>query len=151
MYKVREATVLDTLSLAKLGIRYSKEARNHDHYPVDVEEMINNGVASTLNENSCILVCFRDDQPIGLLWGHCHKLPWSKNKLAMDTILYVVPEYRKTKAGYLLMKEWEVWGKSKGAKEVQISIASGIHEEESIQFFIRMGYSLVGSQYRKEC
>lgn len=149
---VRQATILDLLLLAPLAHRYAEEAEKHDNFPVDAEHMIANAASATLMEESCLLICFRGKEPIGLLWGCCSSLPWSKAKLAYDTILYVIPEARQvTKAGYLLLKEWDKWASSSGAVEVQISIASGIHEEETITFYKKMGYSLIGSQYRKEC
>lgn len=149
---VRTATLLDLLLLAPLAERYAEEAQKHENFPIDMEHLVGQAAAATLSEDSCILICFKGKEPIGLLWGHCSSLPWSKSKLAYDTILYVTPETRKkSKAGYLLMKAWNEWAAESGASEVQISIASGIHEEETIRFYKRMGYSLIGSQYRKEC
>ena len=149
---VRQATVLDLLLMAPLAVRYAEEAEKHDNFPIDMQHLMENAATATLSNDSCILVCFKGKEPIGLLWGYCSSIPWSKTKLACDTILYVIPEMRKTsKAGYLLIKEWDKWAKAAGAKEVQISIASGIHEEETTLFYERLGYSLIGSQFRKEC
>jgi len=103
-----------------------------------------------MREDSVILLAFSDSIPAGFLWGGCYEIPWSDKKLAMDTLLYVKPEFRGTKAGWLLMLAWERWAKEQGAVEVQISIASGIHEERTGSFYERLGYTKTGTQYRKE-
>ncbi|ARB11249.1 hypothetical protein [Marinomonas phage CPP1m] len=148
---VRPATVMDILSLVSLADKYSSEVKNHDLFPVDFERLILQASASTLCDTSVILTCFKGKEPIGLLWGHMSKLPWSETPLAFDSILYVLPENRGSRAGLLLMEAWEDWAKEKGAAAVQISIASGIKEEATKRFFGKLGYSYIGSQYRKEC
>lgn len=149
-YTVRECTVLDLLALSDLAMKYSYEAQKHDNFPVDFEYMVSTAAKATLSDNSVILACFRGNDIIGMLWGYIGRLPWSKNTLAFDAILYVTPEYRGTKAGYLLMKGWEGWAKDKGAVAVQISVASGIHEEQTGEFYEKLGFSPIGRQYRKE-
>lgn len=150
MIKIRQATLLDLLTFAPLAHRYADEASKHDNFPVDIEHTMQNAAITVQREDGCLLLAFDNDEPVGLMWGWCHPLPWSKSKLAFDTILYVVPEKRKTSVGYKLMKAWESWSESKGAVEVQISIASGIHEEESCKFYEKLGYSYVGCQFRKQ-
>lgn len=150
MIKVRQATLLDLLSFAPLADKYAQEAAKHDSFPVDIEHTMQNAAISVQREDGCLLLAYDDFEPVGLLWGSCHALPWSKSKLAFDTILYVVPEKRKTSVGFKLMRAWEDWANSQGAAEVQISIASGIHEEETESFYKKMGYSYVGCQFRKQ-
>lgn len=151
MIKIRQATLLDLLTFAPLGIRYSEEAEGHNNFPVNIEHMMKNAAMTIQSESGCLLLAYDDSEPVGLLWGHSRSLPWSEAKLAFDSILYVIPEKRKTSVGYRLMKEWEAWAKQSGAVEVQISIASGIHEEQSCNFYKKLGYSYIGQQYRKEC
>ncbi|QHB42712.1 hypothetical protein [Vibrio phage VP-HS15] len=150
MIKVRQATLLDLLAFAPLAHQYAEEAAKHNNFPVDIEHTMQNAAITVQNEDGCLLLAYDDNEPVGLLWGWCHALPWSKARLAFDTILYVVPEKRKTSVGYKLMKAWEAWADARGAVEVQISIASGIHEEETEGFFKKLGYSYVGCQFRKQ-
>lgn len=150
MIKCRQATLLDLLAFAQLGKDYSEEALKHENFPFDMEHTLNNAALTILNEDGCFLVSFDESKPVGFLWGHCHSLPWSKSRLAFDTILYVCPKYRGSSVGFRLMKEYEKWAKEKGATEVQISVASGIHEDKTINFYKDMGYHYVGSQFRKE-
>lgn len=148
---IRQATLLDLLSLAPLGQAYSDEAQGHQNYPFDLEHCLSNAALTIVDEDGCFLVAFDGTQPVGFLWGSARALPWSKEKLAFDTILYVIPEKRKSSVGYRLMMAWEEWARQSNAVEVQISIASGIHEEQSVAFFKKLGYSYIGQQLRKEC
>lgn len=150
MIKTRQATLLDLLVLAPLAHRYANEAGKHSNFPVDLEHTLQNAAKTIQREDGCFLVAFDGNEPVGFIWGFCTALPWSKAKLAYDTILYVVPEKRKTRVGFKLMQGWYGWAKEQGAVEVQISIASGIHEEETENFFKKLGYSPVGSQFRME-
>lgn len=149
--KIRQATLLDLLSLAPLAQAYAQEAEGHDNHPFDLEAALNSTALTILSEDGCFLLAHKGNEVVGFLWGHSHALPWSKTKIAFDTMLYVTPSSRKTSVAYRLLKEWEVWAKEHGAIEVQISIASGIHEDSSVSFFRKMGYSYIGRQYRKEC
>lgn len=150
MISIRQATLLDLLNFAKLGQRYSEEAAKHENFPYDTELALENAAKTIMHEDGCFIVAYDDKEPVGFLWGCCSSLPWSKARLAFDTILYVLPEYRGSSVGYRLMMEWERWSIDKGAVEVQISIASGVHEDKTEDFYKKLGYHYVGSQYRKE-
>lgn len=150
-YNVRQATMLDLLHIAQLAIAYSEEAQGHDNFDFDLTYALENAAQTLLSDDACFILVHKGNELVGFIWGYAKSLPWSRKKLALDVILYVKPEARCTKAAYLLMKEWEAWAKRKGSAEVQISIASGIHEERSISFFKKLGYSYIGQQFRKEC
>lgn len=151
MIKIRQATLLDLLTIAPLAQLYADEAKGHDNFPFDLETALSSAAGTIVNEDGCFIIAYKDNEPVGFIWGHAHNLPWSKEKLAFDTILYVRPSSRKSSVAYRLMKEWEEWASERGAVEVQISIASGIHEDSSVSFFKKLGYSYIGQQYRKEC
>jgi len=116
----------------------------------NLEVALTNAASTIVDDSGCFLVAYDNLKPVGFLWGCARALPWSKEKLAFDTILYVIPEKRKTSVGYKLMNSWEEWAREHNAVEVQISIASGIHEDSSVTFFKKMGYHYIGQQYRKE-
>lgn len=151
MITIRQATLLDILSLVKLAESYKDEAHGHDDFPFDVEHSMRNVAHTIMSEDGCLLMALCDNEPVGILWGIVHSMPWSEARLAFDTILYVSPAKRNTSIAFRLMRAWEAWAKDRGAKQVQISIASGIHEERSISFYKKLGYNYIGQQFRKEC
>lgn len=148
---VRQATLLDLLVITPLAELYVKEAKKHDQYLFDLEVSLHNAASTIMSDNGCFLIATDKGQVVGFLWGHAANLPWSRQIIAFDTILYVKPEKRKnSSAGFKLMRAWESWAKERGAEEVQISIASGIHENDTTKFYEKMGYHYIGQQYRKE-
>ena len=150
--KVRQATLLDLLLITPLAELYVEEAEMHDQYTFDLQTSLRNAASTIMSDDGCFLIAVDRGRVVGFLWGHAANLPWSRKILAFDTILYVSPDKRrKSSAGYKLMKAWELWAKERGAEEVQISIASGIHEDETIRFYKKLGYSYIGQQFRKEC
>lgn len=149
MIHVRAATLLDILLIAPLADRYSKEADTKG-YPVELDYSLQQAAHTIMMEGGVLLMVFDDQRAIGFLWGFCCPLPWNPAKLAMDTLLYVEPEYRGSRAAYKLVKEWELWARMQGATCAQLSVASGIHEEKTGEFYQRMGYNHIGTQYRKE-
>lgn len=148
--KTRRANLLDIITIAPLAVDYSKEAQKHDEFPFDLEYSMNQIATSMLNGGAVFLVFDSSNEVVGLLWGFCSYMPWCKRKIASDVILYVKPEYRGTRAAYDLCRAYEQWAIDEGAVAIQLSIASGIHEEVTGRFYTRLGYNMIGTQYRKE-
>ncbi|QBJ01044.1 hypothetical protein [Aeromonas phage MJG] len=146
---VRQATMLDILTLAQLAADYSEEAKKHSNFPFDAEYAMNS-MARSLMTDGAAFICFRDNEPVGFLWGFLSTLPWSRAKIAFDVILYVKPECRGGRSALKLFSAYEEWAKKNGAVEIQISVASGIHEEATGRLYERLGYNHLGTQYRKE-
>ncbi|AWD90613.1 aminoglycoside acetyltransferase [Pseudomonas phage Njord] len=149
MMKVRQATLLDMLIIAPLAANYAAEVKTHSEYPVILDYSLEQA-AKTILMGGCFLIVFDNHKPVGFLWGFCCAMPWNPAKLAMDTLLYVEPDYRGSRAGYKLVMAWEAWAREQGATSVQLSVASGIHEERTASFYQRMGYTHIGTEYRKE-
>lgn len=145
----RQATLLDMLLIAPLASRYAQEA-NTKGFPVELDYSLQQAALTVMNDDGCFLIVFDGSEAVGFLWGFCCQLPWNPTKLAMDTLLYVEPQYRGSRAGYMLVRAWESWAQERGAKAVQLSVASGIHEEKTGEFYQRMGYTHIGTEYRKE-
>lgn len=149
--KVRQATLLDLLIITPLAELYVKEAKGHDRYTFDLETSLSNASSTIMSDDGCFLIAIDKDELVGFLWGHAANLPWSRKRISFDTILYVRPDKRKvSSAAYKLMKGWEDWSKERDVEEVQISIASGIHEEDTTAFYEKLGYHYIGKQFRKE-
>lgn len=149
MMYTRQAHLLDMLLIAPLAARYAEEVKTHSEFPVILDYSLDM-VARTILTGGCFLIVFDNQKPVGFLWGFCCAMPWNPAKLAMDTLLYVEPEYRGSRAAFKLVQAWELWAREQGATSVQLSVASGIHEERTASFYQRMGYNHIGTEYRKE-
>lgn len=147
---VREATELDLLKLMELGRDYALEANYHDSLPYDEEFAVNSAINSLLHPNYNIFVAVHEGEVVGFLWGSVSPMPWSPALIAIDNILYIKPEHRGRILGVRLIKAYEEWAIGMGAKQVSISIASGLNEDKTCKLYERLGYHSVGRQYRKE-
>lgn len=147
---IRQANELDILKLAQLAEAYSKEVNHHDNLEFDMEYAMMSVVTSFMHPEHCFFVAVVNGEIIGFLWGLVTPLPWSPALIAIDNVLYVKPESRGTAHGARLIRKYEQWAKSRGAKQISISIASGITDEATCNLYKILGYNLIGSQYRKE-
>ena len=148
---IRAAHELDVPRLAVLAELYTSEVHHHDSMTFDLEFAMSNIATAMMHEDSCILVCVdKSGEVIGFFWGFVTPLPWSRELIGIDNVLYVMPSVRGKAHGVRLIKAYEQWVKRRGAKQVSLSIASGITEEATGKLYQRMGYEKIGFQYRKE-
>lgn len=149
---IREANTLDGLVALSLGEKYIKEAGEYAGLPYDPQHAVTNMMNAVFDDNQLFILSINDKgDAVGMLWAVCAPiLPWTKAKIAIDQIVYVMPEYRGTKHGLALLSAYEKWAESKGAVETRLSIASGVHEDKTGRLYNKLGYSHLGSQYRRK-
>jgi GNAT superfamily N-acetyltransferase len=147
---IRQANELDILALAKLAKDYAEEANHHDSLEFDMQYAMMSVATSFMHPDHCFLVAVQEGKLVGFLWGLVTPLPWSPALIAIDNVLYIKPELRGKAHGVRLIRKYEQWAEGRGAKQVSISIASGITEDATCNLYRKLGYHLVGSQFRKE-
>jgi len=147
---IRKMCELDIPQIALMGLAYSKETDTHDSFDYDLDTVMLQLSLAVVDPNAQILVAIKDNTVIGFIWGVITHLPWSTEVIALDNILYIVPCCRGEIHGIRLIRAYESWAESKNATQVSISIASGITEDRTCNIYKRLGYSYIGSQYRKD-
>ncbi|QGH45095.1 hypothetical protein [Ralstonia phage Reminis] len=147
--KVRDATILDLLPLARLAESYLSEVRTMDNHPLCVKTYMEGLAASILSDDGYVSVLEVDRKVVGGFWGIITNQPWSATKFAQDIIIYVEKPYRDGN-GLKLIRQWMKWAKDKGAKEVYLSTASGIDTERFIRLTKLLGFEPVGHGFKKE-
>lgn len=148
---IRKATEWDALVCLEMGKNYIEEVQDFVGLPYEDELAVGN-MLNALHDPRQLFILSLDSKgnAAGMLWAFCGPmLPWSSASVAVDQIVYVRPEKRGTKHGLLLIKAYEEWANDLGAKEVRLSIASGIHEEKSGRLYEKLGYNRLGSQFRR--
>lgn len=148
---LREATVWDVMPAMKLGERYVVEAGAYIDIPYDPELAAGRMIEAIRDDDQLFIVVLRHGEVVGLLWAaYGPFLIWSPECIATDIVVYVMPEYRGTKGSLGLIKAYREWAEDKGAKEVRLSVASGIHEEKTGKLYNKLGFEHLGSQYRRK-
>jgi GNAT superfamily N-acetyltransferase len=148
---IRDGVLLDSLRCCgELGPLYAAEARYHDSLTYDVEFCMTTMALSLKDPDNIFLVAVREGIVIGFLWGQTSYLPWSKELIATDNVFYILPEFRGGLYGVKLIRRYEEIAKERGAKQIALSIASGITEGRTSELYTHLGYHKVGIQHRKE-
>lgn len=86
----------------------------------------------------------------GMFLGFLTQPFFSDDILAHDFLMYVKPEYRGTPVFVKMLRSFEEWAKSKGAKAVRVGHTTGIDTEKAPPLFSRLGHSSMGYLFNKE-
>ena len=63
--------------------------------------------------------------------------------------IYVIPKFRGTRAYLMLMKDFEHWATINKMRELMVGVDSGINVDKLEKGFKKLGYTFVGSYYKK--
>ena len=70
--------------------------------------------------------------------------------VATDLAMYVHPDYRGGSYFVRMTKEFEIWARNVGAKEIYLGQSTGINIEKTKSMFERLGYQPIGYSAKKE-
>lgn len=147
---IRMGTILDINRIVELALKYKEEAV-YGAYTIDVDNLMQKLSIVLSDPNHCFLVAYVDNKLVGMFWGcSLPPLPWTNEEVGLDITFYILPEYRGRLIGAHLIKKWVKWCKSKGCKEVRLSVSSGITTERTIQLYESQGFVTNGYVLTKE-
>lgn len=86
----------------------------------------------------------------GFFVGQISESFFSKQKIAYDILLFVLPEKRGGSAAVKLIKAYEEWAQDNEAAYAQLGVTTGIDEHRTLCFYKRMGYNQFGTLVKKE-
>lgn len=75
---------------------------------------------------------------------------FSTQKNAQDYAVYVAPEKRGSSLFIRMMREAETWARVNGAENLVINHNTGIHTEDSVPLFNRLGFNKEGYIFSKK-
>lgn len=88
------------------------------------------------------------DEIIGVLLGEISEHYFGTDLIASDYLWYVAPAHRGSKAGVMLLKEYQEWAKDRDAVAIYMGISSGLRPEKTGALLEKLGYDLVGGNYK---
>jgi len=143
MLRVRRATEDDRLNLFKLCIQMHQET-DFQAVALNPEKVINS-LGLWINGNLSLVVV-KDSDIVGMLFASVNT-PWfSDERYATEDILYVTPEYRGTRAGYLLVRGFMDWVKQTGVKHVRAGVSTGTGPAAE-RLYRHFGMSYMGGNF----
>lgn len=81
---------------------------------------------------------------IGGMIGFVAQQYFTKDMAAKDLAIYIEPEKRGSMAAVRLVRDFEDWARSKGAKEAYLAQSTGIEIEKTRRWYEALGYSVCG-------
>ncbi len=144
---IREGTYEDIEQLLPMAQEMHNTSIYKDtHYSHDVvREYASRFVG---NPNNYFKVYIRNDTPVAYLLGYITNYLWGNDILAQEELLFT--DGKSQLAGFKLLKDFEVWAKEKGCKEVNYSVTYGGDPTSQYDNVMeRMGYTKQGAIYKK--
>lgn len=89
-------------------------------------------------------------QPIGFLVCQFGQNYLTGEFMAEETAIYVIPEFRRTKAASALIERFEDWGAAKGASRLRVTVQSALEADKVARWFSRQGYEEAERSLTKE-
>lgn len=147
--KVRQAVLLDLDVLISMGrLMHQESPRFKD---TDFSEASCKQLGEELITAGGVFIAEKGEEAVGMFAGAlCHHY-FGSTLMANDYLLYVKPQYRaKSRAAYMLLKEFEKWAIASGAKFIQLGISTQVEADRTRDFYERMGYPVKGYLCIKE-
>jgi len=130
-----------------LGQRMHEESAYSD-MPFDIETAAQNIYTNIIQgDNGFGVIAYKDGAPVGIMAGALATHFFGPALFAYDFVWYVVPEDRGSSTAVRMLKRFEVWARSQGAKELHLGVTTGVDPEKTHSIYQRMGYTHVGNNY----
>ena len=72
-----------------------------------------------------------------------HGIPLTK--IAFDDVMYVKPEFRKTRAAYVLIQTFIGWAAAMGVNRIQCGTTTGVESRACIRLYEHFGFTQYGT------
>lgn len=143
---VRDATPSDIEELILLAAEMFSESqfRQYSFNPQKVADLF----IALIDLRQILLVAESDGKIIGGFAGGVHEHFFGDLKMSFDYALFVLPEYRASKAGLMLLKRYIEKAKELGAAEITIGNSTGVESDRVIKLFEHVGFVRYGANMR---
>lgn len=143
---IRTALKEDVDALIKLGMVMHAESR-YSRLSFDAEKTAKFFESLVDSENGCLFVAEKNSQIIGGFAGIMSEHYFSRDTIASDLALFILPEHRGGATAARLLYSFVAWGKFKKASMIHVGITTMVNHEKTAKFFETCGGRLVGSVY----
>lgn len=142
--ELRPATLIDVPELVELGHTFIQEAPNYKNRPY-VAENASMHFTNLIKGGGAIFLVEHQEQIIGGFVGRIGGDWFNNIKIAFDDVLYVKPEFRKTRAAYMLIQAFIRWAQLMGASRIQCGTTTGVESAACIRLYKHFGFTEYGT------
>ena len=93
----------------------------------------------------------KDGLIIGGMLGFVTETFYSQERAAYEMVVMVLPEYRGSRAAWLLIKDFTAWGEQAGAKQIRVGVGTGPTGYGATRIYAKLGYDTVGFTHMRHC
>lgn len=145
---VRRANMGDIPWLISAGELAQAEAPHYSRYTAGITQQYKALVGMLqFPEHVFIGVC---EDETGFVIGALEPTIWFAEVNAVQNLLWVHPDKRGTSRAWRLVEAIEDWARTHGAVRILNGVSSGVKEEATGRFYVKLGYSPMGMSYFKE-
>jgi len=102
-----------------------------------------------VNSPSRFVYCAYDEDCLaGVFIGSISEFYFGNDKLASDLLWYVGEDYRGTRVGVRLLKEFYNWATEQNVQRIQVGVSSGLTMARTGALLERMGFTQIGGLYK---
>ena len=142
--ELRPATLIDVPELVELGHTFIQEAPNYKNRPYLAESAAKHFISLIKGGGAIFLVEYQE-QIIGGFVGRIGGDWFNNIKIAFDDVLYVKPEFRKTRAAYMLIQAFIRWSQLMGVSRIQCGTTTGVESAACIRLYKHFGFTEDGT------
>jgi GNAT superfamily N-acetyltransferase len=146
--RVRTATGSDVPALIVLGRHMHHESRYRDlpFEALRVGFSLHRWIAADANR---VTVAETKGRMVGAMVSAIGSWYFHGGKQASDLALYVLPEYRGSRAALLLVRDFLAWAAANDCIEATIATSTGINAESAGRFLAHTGFESCGGVFKQ--
>jgi len=138
----------DVPTLIELGRVMHQESPRFRGMDYDEEKLMQLG-ANLVNQGG-IFLAEKDGKPLGMILGMVTEHFFGHDLMACDLAVYVHPDHRGGTLAVRLIKKYEAWAFSMGAKVITMGVSTEVEADRTGQLYKRLGYRMTGVLAVKE-
>ena len=147
-YDVRHGGIDDIPPLIKMGKLMRDESPRFRM--MDYDEQKCEVLCQALVNQGGLFIAERDGEPVGMVLGAVTPHFFGNDLMASDFVVYIHPDHRGGSLVVRMLKKFEAWAFSLGAKVVSFGVSTEIDAERTIELYKRLGYRVTGAIAVKE-
>jgi len=101
------------------------------------------------SDKALVLLLKADDMMIGFFVAEIIEYFFSRERLAMDSLFFIIKKKRKSIGAIKLLKVYFEWVKLHNVKEITLSSTNGVEVEKIEKLYVKLGFKRVGIMYKK--
>lgn len=137
MSMIRVATIEDVPRIADIGAMMHAESPEYRDIEYDRDKVAQTMIG--LIEHGVVFLYESGGEIRGGVAGGLSEFWFSRERIAGDFSLFVLPEHRQGMIAVRLVLAFKAWAKMRGARRVTMGITTGIHEEATAQLYLSTG------------